>query len=166
MTFTLDDAHRLADRAHEGQTDKAGLAYIHHPAAVSRALEPHGLQAQIAGMLHDVVEDTALTPEDLLEAGVEPYTVEAIMAVTRNEGETYDDFVRRAAAHPLGRLVKRADIGHNTAEERLTVLDPEKAASLRRKYENALRILDESESERESDRRPAEGSPMNTRSEP
>jgi (p)ppGpp synthase/HD superfamily hydrolase len=40
MTFTLDDARRLADRAHQGQTDKAGLAYIHHPAAVSEALEP------------------------------------------------------------------------------------------------------------------------------
>ncbi|MFF5205925.1 HD domain-containing protein [Streptosporangium sp. NPDC000396] len=145
MTFTLDDARLLAHRAHDGQTDKSGRPYIHHPVAVSAALEPYGLQAQIAGMLHDVIEDTEVTAEDLLAAGVEPYTVEAILSVTRGEGEPYDDFVRRSAAHPLGRIVKRADLGHNSSPERLAMLAPDKAASLKRKYDSALRILDETE---------------------
>lgn len=145
MTFTLDDAYKLAKRAHAGQVDKAGKPYILHPLAVSQALAEHGEQAQIAGMLHDVIEDTPLTAEDLLAAGVEPLTVDAVLAVTRQEGEVYADFIRRAAAHPLGRLVKRADIGHNSDPARLAALEPKKAASLARRYEKALAILDSCE---------------------
>ncbi|GAA5055001.1 (p)ppGpp synthase/HD superfamily hydrolase [Thermocatellispora tengchongensis] len=142
MTFTLADAYRLAERAHAGQTDKAGRPYVLHPLAVAESLAEHGEQAQIAGMLHDVIEDTPVTADDLLAAGVEPDTVEAVLAVTRREGETYADFVRRAASHPIGRLVKRADIAHNTDPERLAALDPRQAASLTRKYAQALAILD------------------------
>ena len=55
--MTLDDAYQIARRAHEGQVDKAGKPYILHPLAVARSLAEHGEQAQIAGMLHDVIED-------------------------------------------------------------------------------------------------------------
>jgi hypothetical protein len=143
--MTLDDAYQIAKRAHEGQTDKAGQPYILHPLAVSQSLAEHGEQAQIAGMLHDVIEDTDVTADDLLTAGVEPYTVEAVLAVSRRDGEVYADFVRRAASHPLGRLVKRADIGHNANPERLAALEPKQAESLARRYRKALAILDETE---------------------
>lgn len=145
MSFTLDDAYQLAKRAHHGQTDKAGKPYILHPLAVAEALAEHGEQAQIAGMLHDVIEDTPVTADQLLAAGVEPGTVEAILAVTRREGEVYADFVRRAGRHPLGRLVKRADIAHNSDPGRLAALEPRQAASLAWRYEKALAILDEAE---------------------
>lgn len=148
VTFTLDDAYDLAKRAHADQVDKAGKPYILHPVAVAQALADHGEQAQIAGMLHDVIEDTPLTAEDLLAAGVEPATVEAILAVTRQEGEVYADFIRRAGAHPMGRVVKRADIGHNSDPDRLASLEPGKGASLARRYEKALAILDSTEEER------------------
>jgi hypothetical protein len=143
--MTLDDAYQIAKRAHEGQVDKAGKPYILHPLAVAQSLAGHGEQAQIAGMLHDVIEDTDVTADDLLAAGVEPYTVEAILAVSRRDGEVYADFVRRAASHPLGRLVKRADIGHNASPERLAALEPKQAESLARRYRKALAILDETE---------------------
>ncbi|KAB8186902.1 HD domain-containing protein [Nonomuraea phyllanthi] len=145
MTFTFEDAYRLAEKAHHGQTDKAGVPYIHHPLAVADALTEHGEQARIAGILHDVIEDTDVTAEDLLAAGVEADTVDAILSVTRREGEAYADFIRRAAAHPMGRLVKRADIGHNSAPDRLATLEPRQAASLARRYRQALAILDEAE---------------------
>lgn len=148
MTFTFEDACRLAAKAHECQVDKAGAPYILHPLAVAQALTEHGEQAQIAGVLHDVIEDTGITADDLLAAGVEPSTVDAILAVTRRQGEEYADFVRRAAAHPLGRLVKRADVLHNSSPERLALLEPTQAASLASKYAKVLAILDDAQEEK------------------
>lgn len=148
MIFTFEDACRLAARAHEGQEDKAGAPYILHPLAVAHALAEHGEQARIAGVLHDVIEDTPITADDLIAAGVEPSTVDAILAVTRRDGEEYTDFVRRAAAHPLGRLVKRADVLHNSNPERLALLEPKQAASLAGKYAKVLAILDDSREEK------------------
>lgn len=141
MTLTVEQARDLARRAHAGQVDKAGQPYHLHVEAVADMLTKYGPDAQIAGLLHDVIEDTELTADDLRSHGVEEYVVQAVLSVTRQPGESYMDMIRRAADHPLGRLVKLADNAHNSDRARLAALDSRTADSLRRRYERARRIL-------------------------
>lgn len=140
-TPTVADTDALAAAAHVGQVDKAGRPYIEHPRAVAASLAGHGDLAVIAGLLHDVVEDTPITLDDLRAAGYPEVVVDAVDAVSRRDGETYMDMIRRAAAHPLGRLVKLADNAHNSSEARLAVLDAEQAKFLRRRYAKARAVL-------------------------
>lgn len=139
--MTVADASALAERAHAGQTDKAGRPYTEHVFAVRDALRPYGTDAQIAGVLHDIIEDTDWTAADLRSAGVPAEVVAAVEAVTRRPGEGYEDLIRRAAAHPLGRIVKLADNLHNSDERRLALLPPDQAARLRQRYARAREIL-------------------------
>lgn len=138
---TVTDAHALAEGAHQRQVDKAGQPYIDHPVAVADLLAEHGDHAMMAGLLHDVVEDTDVTCADLLAAGYPPEVVEAVDAVTRRDGEPYMDMIRRASAHPLGRLVKIADNAHNSHPDRLALLPKDDQKRLRRKYERARAVL-------------------------
>jgi (p)ppGpp synthase/HD superfamily hydrolase len=140
---TLSDADRLAERAHHGQVDKAGRPYIDHPRTVAAMLlvDGHGVHAAMAGLLHDAVEDTDVTLADLRAAGYPDEVVDAVDAVTRREGETYMDMIRRAAAHPLGRLVKLADNQTNSDPTRLALLPEADAARLRKRYEKARTVL-------------------------
>ncbi len=136
---SLATADALAEQAHRGQVDKAGDPYIAHPRAVAAMLAPYGENAQMAGVLHDVVEDTGITLDDLLAAGYPEEVVSAVDSVTRRDNETYMDMIRRAAAHPLGRRVKLADNQHNT--DRLHNLDEPVRSGMARRYERARRIL-------------------------
>lgn len=140
---TLADADRLAEHAHRGQVDKAGRPYINHPRAVAAMLlvDGHGVHAAMAGMLHDIVEDTFVTLADLRAAGYPAEVIDAVDSVTRRPGETYMDMIRRAAAHPLGRLVKLADNRHNSNPDRLALLPEADAARLRKRYEKARAVL-------------------------
>jgi (p)ppGpp synthase/HD superfamily hydrolase len=151
--FTVPDAHLLALEAHAGQVDKQGRDYyLAHLRPVAETLRPYGPAAEMAGLLHDIVEDTREHPAparrydlDRLRAlGVPEIVVEAIDAVTLRPGEPYmSGLIRRAAAHPLGRLVKLADNSHNlAANAALAEIDPAKARSLREgRYRPARRIL-------------------------
>jgi (p)ppGpp synthase/HD superfamily hydrolase len=151
--FGVHDAHLLALQAHEGQVDAQGRDYyLAHLRPIAEALRPHGPHAEMAGALHDIVEDTRDHPDparrydlDRLRAlGVPEDVVEAVDAVTRRPGEPYmSGLIRRAAAHPLGRLVKLADNRHNLAANAdLARLDPERARRLREgRYRPARRIL-------------------------
>src|SRR5690625_1833207 len=102
MAMTVTEASRLAERAHAGQTDKAGRPYAEHVFAVRDLLADRGEHAQIAGVLHDVLEDTSVTADELRARGCPEPVIRAVEAVTRRPGEEYDDCVRRAAADPLG----------------------------------------------------------------
>lgn len=142
--FTVADARALARKAHAGQVDKQGHDYFEaHLAPIAAALRPFGEYAEMAGWLHDIVEDTDLSLDDLRALGVPEIVVEAVDAVTRREDEPYKALIRRSAAHPLGRLVKLADNGHNLAKNaELALIDPGKARSLReRRYLPARRVL-------------------------
>jgi (p)ppGpp synthase/HD superfamily hydrolase len=141
MTATVEDALDLATRAHAGQVDKAGNPYIDHPRAVAALVAEHGDVARMAALLHDVVEDTDVTLDDLRAAGYPETVVTAVDSVTRRDGEDYLDLVRRAAADPVGRLVKLADNAHNSDEARLALLPVERAEQLRQKYAAARAIL-------------------------
>lgn len=133
----------LASVHHEGQVDKAGNPYYHHVAAVAKMCSDHGYLAEAAGYLHDIVEDTEVTLDQLRDHGFPEVVVSAVDAVTKRPGEPYLDAVRRAARDPLGRVVKLADNRHNSDEDRLALLPPEKRDRLRKKYAQARKILEE-----------------------
>lgn len=95
--ITLEEARLLARTAHAGQIDKAGRPYHEHVEAIAELLAERGHDAQIAGLLHDTIEDTDLTPHDLRAAGVPERVVQAVLSVTRRPGETYMDMIHRAA---------------------------------------------------------------------
>lgn len=82
----LDTALTIATKAHEGQTDKAGAPYIFHPIRVAnRCLTD---EEKIVALLHDVIEDSETSASDLLAKGFPRTIVDAVLSVTRNEGQT------------------------------------------------------------------------------
>lgn len=140
---SVADAYDLATEAHHDQVDKAGRPYIYHPRTVAKILADQGLgdNAVMAGLLHDVVEDTEVTLADLRHLGYPEEVVRAVDSVTRREGETYMDLIRRAAADPLGRLVKLADNQTNSDPERLALLNPDERLWFTQKYAKARAVL-------------------------
>jgi (p)ppGpp synthase/HD superfamily hydrolase len=136
---TLERAIQIATAAHAGQLNKAGEPYIMHPLRVMQHVE--GEPARIVAVLHDVLEDCPAWTADRLRAeGFGEETLEALLAVTRGEGEDYFDFVRRAAANPIGRRVKLADLADNidmTRIPRPADRDMERLA----RYERAVKIV-------------------------
>jgi hypothetical protein len=135
---TLEHAIALAARAHAGQVDKAGAPYILHPLRMVLRLESE--EERIVAALHDVVEDCGVTLADLRAEGFSEAVVAAVESVTRRPDETYEDFVERAAANPIARRVKRADLEDNCDLSRLpnpTAADHERLA----KYRRALQAL-------------------------
>jgi (p)ppGpp synthase/HD superfamily hydrolase len=122
---TLDRAIELAARAHAGQKDKGGEPYILHPLRVM--LRVHGDRAQMVAVLHDTLEDTALTKKDLREAGFADDVIAGVQAVTHEKGESYADYVVRCAAEETARQVKLADLEDNTQLVRALVR-PERLA--------------------------------------
>lgn len=145
----LERAIEIAVEAHRGQVDKAGEPYILHPLRVMlhQRLDE---QRQVA-VLHDVVEDTDWTLERLREEGFSEGVVSAVEAVTRRDGEDYFDFVRRAAAHPMARAIKRADLIDNLDLSRIASPSSKDFARLKR-YEQALALLEEFEADGRIDR--------------
>lgn len=136
---TLDHALVLATRAHAGQIDKAGEPYILHPLRVMLRLST--LEERIVALLHDVVEDTAWTLEDLALEGFSDEVLRAVDAVTRRPDENYEQFVQRAGTDPIGRRVKLADLRENADMSRI----PQPSARDRErveKYERAIAVLE------------------------
>src|SRR5436190_9803964 len=96
-------AVEIAVEAHRGQKDKCGAPYILHPLRVMFRLKT--AQQRMVGILHDVVEDTDWTFEDLQQKGFPAEIIEALRCVTKQEGEDYDKFVQRSASNELARQV-------------------------------------------------------------
>ncbi|MCC9311636.1 HD domain-containing protein [Kitasatospora sp. RB6PN24] len=141
MTLTVADVDALAERAHAGQLDKTGVPYIKHVRAVGNALAPFGPHAQMAGLLHDVLEDSDWTAEGLRAAGVPEVVVDTVVAVSNVAGVSYEEMIRSIAGKPRATLVKIADNAHNSLPERLAELarpDRERVAA---KYRAARRVL-------------------------
>lgn len=134
----LEKAIAIALEAHTGQKDKGGHSYILHPLRVMMQMETE--EGRIAGVLHDVVEDSDMTPEGLLDAGVASEVVAAVEVLTKREGEAYTDFIGRVGKNPLATLVKIADLRDNSDLSRIP--DPsEKDRERVEKYALALRAL-------------------------
>ncbi|QEO14944.1 hypothetical protein FLP10_11340 [Agromyces intestinalis] len=124
-------AKGIAFVAHHGQVDRMGAAYIDHPARLAERFdddaEPIG--AAVA-WLHDVLERTDLTADDLLEAGVVPAVVEVVQLLTRSAELSDDAYYARIGRHPLARRVKLADLDDDTAPWRVRRLDYEARVEL------------------------------------
>ncbi len=133
-----DVALRIAIKAHEGQKDKAGRAYVMHPIRVAeRCKNP---QAKVVALLHDTIEDTEVTAEQLRSEGMPEEIVTAVLLLTKRTGEDYDDYVRRAAENAISREVKMADLEDNMDVRRLLTISDEDVARLR-KYHRAWHLL-------------------------
>jgi len=142
---TLPDADLLAGAVHQGQVDKSGVPYVRHVRAVAALVAERGgtEHQQMAGLLHDCVEDTATTLADLTDLGVPAPVVTLVDALTRRPGERHTEYVLRVAAVPEAVLIKRADIAHNTSPARVAELDDATRARLADKYAHALELLDQ-----------------------
>lgn len=135
---SLEDAIALAVEAHRGQTDRAGAPYILHPLRMMFRVETDA--ERMTAVLHDVVEDTGWTLDDLRAEGFPEEVVEAVDHLTRREGEPYDAFVRRAAEHPVARRVKIADLEDNMDVRRTGTVTGKDVERLTR-YHRAWRSL-------------------------
>ena len=114
----IEIALEIALKAHRGQRDLDGQAVIVHPLTV--AMKGNNEYEIIAGLLHDVVEDTEWTFDDLLKAGIAKKVVDALRLLTHNKDEQYLDYVRRIAEsrNPIAINVKSNDLEHNLARGR------------------------------------------------
>lgn len=113
----LERAIRIAKTAHEGQVDKAGMPYFLHPMKVMSQVKTE--DEKIVAVLHDVVEDTAVTLDDLRREGFAESLIEAVDALTKRPGESRMDAARRLRPNLIARAVKIADVRHNLDPSRL-----------------------------------------------
>lgn len=118
----LERAIQIAVEAHRGQLDRSGAPYMLHPLRVMCRLTTE--HERIVGVLHDVVEDTNWTFEDLKREGFSEELLTTLDCVTKREGEAYEDFVERSASNPLARRVKLADLEDNMDVRRLNEVTP------------------------------------------
>ena len=134
----LEDAIALAVKAHKGQVDKADQVYILHPLRVMFAVD--GEIARMVAVLHDVIEDSDTTLDDLLAMGYPNEVISALDCLTRREDESYMEFVQRAKVNPIAREVKLADMEDNMDIRRLTQITDKDRERLNR-YRNAWKFL-------------------------
>lgn len=133
-------AMQIAYTAHHGQVDKGGLPYIFHPYHLAEQMDDE--ISCCAALLHDVVEDTDVTMEEL--AAEFPEEVIAVLKLlTHPKTVPYYDYVRKVKANPTAVRIKLADIAHNSDQSRCPNLTPEQLAYFRGKYETAKAILTE-----------------------
>ena len=111
--ITVEDALRIAVDAHNGQKDLDGNPVILHPIAVG--LAGNNREEIIGGFLHDVVEDTEFTFNDLLARGVDKTIVETLQLLTHTKDISYDEYVQRIATsgNSIAIHIKYNDLKHN-----------------------------------------------------
>ncbi|MGE3806929.1 MAG: HD domain-containing protein [Gemmataceae bacterium] len=113
---TLEKALEIAAAAHAGQKDKQGKPYLTHPLSVMGRVDDE--QAQIVAVLHDVVEDTDVTADDIRRAGFSAAILDALALVTHDKQQPYADYVVACKGNPTARQVKLADLAENHRLER------------------------------------------------
>lgn len=132
-------AMKIAYAAHAGQVDKTGVPYIYHPIHLAESMTEE--KAVITALLHDVVEDTDITIDDLAREGFHADILTALTLLTHNPAEEYMDYISRLSTCPLARKVKLADLRHNSDITRLDAID-EKTARRLEKYRRAIQLLE------------------------
>lgn len=136
-------ARTIAMSAHSGQVDKIGEPYIGHPARIVGSLREAGLsdEALAVGWLHDVVEDTDITLDDLRSFGCSERVVAAVDAISKRRGESFESYYERVKANDLALVVKWHDVADNADPRRLAKVAPDTQDRLRAKYERAKAAL-------------------------
>lgn len=126
--------------AHGGQRDKEGAPYFEHPLRVSQMMDTE--DEQIVALLHDVLEDSRVTEDNLREVGFSEEIIGAVKALTRGKIQRYNSYLTQVSQNPLALSVKKADIQDNMNPKRLKKLDPGVQQRLGKKYKGALDFLD------------------------
>ena len=131
-------ALKLCFEAHKNQVDKTGLPYVFHPFHLAEQMKDE--YSTVCALLHDVVEDTEYTFEDLINMGFPNEVIEALKLLTHAEDVPYMDYVKALSVNPIAKAVKIADLTHNSDTSRLDVVD-EWALKREEKYKKALEFL-------------------------
>ena len=135
-----NEAMRIAYKAHHGQLDYNGIPYIFHPIHLAEQMDDEF--SCCVALLHDVVEDTDVTLEELMEI-FPPEVTDAVALMTHSADTDYFDYVRAIKENPIARKVKLADLAHNSDQSRCVGSDltEERKEKWRIKYEKATKIL-------------------------
>ena len=133
-------ALKLSFEAHKDQVDKSGIPYVYHPFHLAEQMKDEN--TTIVALLHDVVEDTDTTIEDIRKMGFSDSVCQALALMTHNGNMPYMDYVKRLKVNPIARTVKLADLRHNSD---LTRLDAVEEKDLKRveKYKAAMELLND-----------------------
>ena len=128
----------IAYKAHEGQVDKTGVPYIFHPFHLAESMTDEN--STIVALLHDVIEDTDWTIDDLEKEGFNEDILTALKLMTHNPAEPYMDYISRLSTCPVARQVKLADLYHNSDQTRVENPD-ENMLKRWDKYDRAIQLL-------------------------
>ena len=131
-------AMKICFDAHQYQKDKSGLPYVFHPFHLAEQMKTE--ETTIVALLHDVIEDTNYTIEDISKAGFSNEITEALLLMTHDDKVDYFDYVKKIKHNPIARAVKLADLEHNSDLSRLDTVD-EKAIKRYNKYKEAIELL-------------------------
>ena len=131
-------ALKLCFEAHKNQVDKSGMPYVFHPFHVAEQMTDEA--TTIVALLHDVVEDTDYTLEDLAAEGFGKDILEAVALMTHDDDVPYLDYVAKLKDNPIARAVKLADLAHNSDLSRIGEIDDETRERLE-KYQKAIALL-------------------------
>lgn len=138
LDLLLEKAIDIANKAHRGQLDKGGNPYILHPKSVADSVD--SVECKIVAYLHDVCEDSSITPEELLAEGFGHNIVHAVWLLTRMNGVSYKEYLKVIKTNDIARVVKIADLKHNMDMSRIP--NPTEADYKRvERYRKALRYL-------------------------
>lgn len=131
-------ALKISFDAHKNQLDKSGIPYVYHPYELACNVNS---EAEVCvALLHDVVEDTDITFDDLIAQGFGDDIVDALRLMTHNDNTPYFDYVRKIKENPIAKNVKLADLHHNSTLSRLETVT-EKDLERLNKYKTAIDIL-------------------------
>ena len=130
----------IANDAHRDQVDKAGLPYVFHPFHLAEEMNDE--YSTCVALLHDVVEDSSYTIEDLMKVGFPPQVIEASQVLTHSKDVPYFEYVKMVKQNVLATKVKIADLKHNSDLTRLDKISEEDIKRIE-KYKEALRLLEE-----------------------
>ena len=131
-------ALKLCFEAHKEQVDKTGMPYVFHPFHLAEQMDDE--LSTICALLHDVVEDTDMTFEKLLNMGFPIEVIDVLKLLTHEDSVPYMDYVIKISTNPIAKKVKIADLKHNSDTTRLSIID-EKAKKRCEKYKQALDLL-------------------------
>lgn len=139
-TTMTKKAMKLSFDAHRDQVDKSGMPYVFHAFHLAEQMTDE--DTTVAALLHDVVEDTETTLEDLEKAGFSGKVLDALALLTHDERTPYLEYVAKLKDNPVARAVKLADLAHNSDLTRLDTVTEKDMARVK-KYGEAIRILKE-----------------------
>ena len=126
-------------KLHKDQKDRSGLPYVFHPWHVAESMDDE--LSTVVALLHDSIEDTDVTLEDLREEGFPEDALEALSLMTHEDDVDYFDYVKQLAVNPIARKVKLSDLRHNSDLSRLNDVK-EKDIERREKYLKAIAYLE------------------------